>query len=102
MRPGDRKRRWKESCYVDITIFGFMAGILFVIGLWQIAIVPVLMVILSLRSHHLGWKIDYRLPPHAIRDIKRGDKTGIKAAETVLRFAKDPDRQQYAFEKGKK
>lgn len=102
MRPGDRKQRWKSVCEIDIIIFGFGGGICAVYGLWIFAGIAFIMVYFSMVDHKRGWKLDYRLPPNAIRDIKKGDKRSVAIAYKVLRLAGDPDRQKYAFEKGKK
>lgn len=107
MRPGDRKKRWRQSCDAEagmLILFGIgflvlsgfsRAGcIMFCFGLFG--------AYLALRDAKRGWKINYTLPRNYYRDIKSSNpitrQMAIECGEEVLEEAKNLNRQKYAFE----
>lgn len=105
MRPGDRKRRWKQNSAGDVTLFVVM-GIAAALFLpWPATLIAgffFFMAGLSILDYHRGWKLRYDLPKHGKRAIKDDDPVAIEAWRRTQELANDPDRQRYAFEKGKK
>ena len=107
-RPGDRKRRWKQSCDAEAGIFivfgiGFLVLSGFSRGGFIMLLFNFFMVYLCLRDAKRGWKIRYDLPPKYYRDIESSNpitkQMAKECAEETLKEAKDPNRKKYAFEK---
>ena len=104
---GDRKRRWKSSCVATgCFMLGFATVIAFSATDYKgllIACVVAIPAFIEFRSAHRGWKISYKLPPKYYRDIKSSNPITREMAkicgEEVLKEAKNPNRQKYAFVK---
>lgn len=108
MRPGDRKRRWKQSCGIGGFIMAFIGLMLILNGdiagdilggiVWFFAA-------WSFLDMQRGWKISYKLPPKYYRDIKSKNpitrQIAKEAAEATRNAAKNPKRKRYAFRPGK-
>lgn len=105
-KPGDRKKRWKQTHNENGLIFAAMgtAAALGVEGTHGIviAIFMYLMAFLDIRDAKRGWKISYDLPPWAERHMKHANKDIQKhareAARATIAARDDPDRQRYAFD----
>ncbi len=107
-RPGNRRRRWRQSHAVSATVFAGMACLVAVSSEGNLAALGIAVMMFAalaasdVRAYRRGWKLSYDLPPHGKIQIARpglsGDVARAAWARTQER-AKDPNRPRYAFDR---
>lgn len=102
MCPGDRHRRWKQSCGL-MALIECGIGILFWVGGGPaLALIPFVLAALSIREYVRGWELDYTIPAKAWLDAQKPGVAGEVARKAITRVqieADDPNRIRYAFDK---
>lgn len=88
MRPGDRKKRWEQSCEISALIF-FCFGLFFLFGVdgyggIGIAVLMLLMAVFEFRDLKRGWKIKEGRPPWADRFEARDKKLDEELTELKM------------------
>lgn len=104
-RPGSRRQRWQRSHAASGTFFTGLGIVFLLTGAWFLAAPAFLLAYWDAQAYRRGWRLSYELPPHGKIQISRPGLSGDVARAAWARTqeaAKDPNRQRYAFERGRR
>jgi hypothetical protein len=106
-RPGNRRRRWRQSHALSGAVFAGMAVLVAAmsegnLGAFGIAAAFAALAVSDAHAFRHGWRLSYELPPHGKIQIARPGLSGEVARAAWAKTqeaAKDPNRPRYAFDR---
>lgn len=85
-RPGDRRKRWKQTSYGMSGLWGTLGITAIIFQLYFIGAALILLALLDFRDGMRGWRIRNEPPPKAYRDAFRNDYSGEFARKYIRDF----------------
>ncbi len=80
MRPGDRKQRWEQACFIEgVVLLGFGGAITWNATGWPAVMIGgffLVFAFLAFRSGYMGWPLREDLSPWANKSDNAGDLNG--------------------------